>query len=84
MKLFRFIEDKPLSPWGYVLYSLLFCVPVIGFIFLLIFALGSGNQHRKNFARSWLIAYIVFIISSAIVGILTIVGVLSFALPALI
>ena len=71
MKLFRFIEDRPLSPIAYVLYALLFSIPVVGFICVLIFGLGSGNQHRKNFARSWICLYIVLLIAAAICGILS-------------
>lgn len=75
MKLFRFIEDMPLSPWAYILYSLLFCIPVVGLIFVLVFALGSGNQHRKNFARSWVCAFIMIIILSLVFLILHLLGV---------
>ena len=77
MKLFRFIEDKPLSPWGYVLYSLLFLVPIFGFIFLLVIAVGSVNQHRKNFARSWICAFIVLLLLGLVLFILALLGVLA-------
>ena len=76
MKLFRFIEDKPISPWGYVLYALLFAIPIVGFIFILVFSLGSGNQHRKNFARSYICALIVGVVLSIILTVLLLTGVI--------
>lgn len=56
---------KPLSPWSYVGYQLLFSIPIIGFIILLIYAFSDDNINRKNYARSYfciyLIAAIVFV-----------------------
>lgn len=34
---------KPLSPWAYFGYQLLFTIPLIGFIFLLVFAFNNDN-----------------------------------------
>ena len=44
---------KPLNPWLYFGLSLLFSIPVIGFIFLIIFSLDDSNFNRRNFARSY-------------------------------
>ncbi len=46
-------QYKPLSPWAYFLYSILFAVPVIGFVLLIVFSLNSSNYNRRNFARSY-------------------------------
>ncbi len=62
---------RPISMWGYFGYEILFSIPVIGFIFLIIFAIGSKNVNKKNFARSYfcytiivcLIALVVFAIA---------------------
>ena len=32
---------RPISAWGYFGYNLLFSIPIIGFILLLVFALGG-------------------------------------------
>lgn len=47
------IEYKPLSTWEYLLYSLLFYIPLIGWVFLLIFSFGgTQNKNLKNYARA--------------------------------
>jgi len=47
-------EYKPISMWGYFGYQLLFMIPLIGFILLLVFALGgTQNKNLKNYARSY-------------------------------
>ena len=68
---------RPISAWGYVGYQLLFAIPIVGFICILVFALGgSTNKNLKNFARSylciWLIAIIIgviFLVISLILGV---------------
>ena len=60
-------EYKPISAWGYFGYEILFSIPVIGFIFLLIFALGgTRNINLKNFARSYFCVLIICIVFLAI------------------
>ncbi len=68
------MEEKyrPLSPWAYFGYSLLFGIPLIGLIFLLIFSFNSRNINRRNFARSFFCSalfWILFIVASLIVAI---------------
>ena len=62
---------KPLSPWAYFGYQLLFTIPLIGFIFLLVFAFNNDNINRRNFARSYfcslILAIIIILIMVAIV-----------------
>ena len=55
-------EYKPISMWGYFGYELLFAIPVIGFIFLIIFAIGASNKNVKNFARSYFCLFIIMLI----------------------
>lgn len=66
-------EYRPLTMWGYFGYQLLFCVPCVGFIFLLIIAFGgTRNVNLKNFARSyfcvWIIAVVLILLFSVIGG----------------
>ena len=64
-------EYRPLSPWAYFGYGILFNIPVIGFILLIIFSLDSSNINRKNYARSYWCIYIlviVFIIVLTVLG----------------
>ena len=60
-------EYKPLSPWAYFGYQLLFSIPLVGFILLIIFSCGgSSNINLKNYARSYwcalLVSFIIIIV----------------------
>lgn len=63
-------EYKPISMWGYFGYEILFMIPIIGWLLLIIFALGgTSNINLKNFARSYfclLIIIVIFFIFSAV------------------
>ena len=58
---------KPLSPWAYLGYILLFCIPIVNLIAIIIFAFTGENINRKNFARAYLIICVLSAILSAIV-----------------
>ena len=61
---------KPISSWGYVGYSLLWSIPVIGWIFWLCAAIGSSNKNVKNYARSYLCSLLIGLaILAVIVGV---------------
>lgn len=65
-------EYTPISMWGYFGYEILFSIPIVGFIFLLIYAFGgTPNKNLKNFARSYfclviIVLILVFIIASVV------------------
>lgn len=65
---------RPIGAVKYFLYSLLFAIPVIGFIFSLVISLKRGNINRRSFARFWLFVNIVAIVIVA----LTVAAVLLF------
>ncbi len=62
---------RPLSAWAYFGYTLLFSIPVIGFIFLIVFSFSGANVNRRSFARSFwcalLLAVIIFVTAMIIV-----------------
>ena len=61
-------QIKPITMWGYFGYELLFSIPVVGFIVMLVFAFGGGqNVNVRNFARSY---FCYFIIMAILIGIL--------------
>ena len=69
-------EFRPLSPWAYFGYSVLFTVPFIGLIVTLVFCFSSENINRRNYARSFWCAYLlaaiiiaVFLVASPEIGI---------------
>ena len=62
-------EYKPISMWGYFGYEILFAIPIIGWLLLLIFALGgTSNVNLKNFARSYFCLLIIIVIIFLIVA----------------
>lgn len=53
----------PISAWGYAGYSLLFMIPLAGFICLLVFALGGTNNiHLRNYARSYFCLFLIVLV----------------------
>ena len=64
--------DAPLTVLDFFLISLLSFVPIIGFIFLLIWAFsGNANINRKNYARAaliWILVSIGLVILLSIIG----------------
>jgi len=50
---------RPLSPWAYFGLQLLYSIPIVGFIFLIIFSFKKSNINRRNFTRSYWCAYII-------------------------
>lgn len=66
---------RPLSPWAYFGYSLLFAIPLVGFIFLCVYALGgTKNINLRNWCRSY---FCVYILAAVVVIIAIAVGGLS-------
>lgn len=62
-------EYKPISAWGYFGYQLLFGIPLVGFIMLLVFALGgTENVNLKNYARSYFCAFLIGLVILIFVG----------------
>lgn len=64
--------DAPLTVLDFFLMSLLSFVPIVGFIFLLIWAFsGNANINRKNYARAaliWILVSIGLVILLSIIG----------------
>lgn len=44
---------RPMSAWGYFGYSILYAIPLIGFIMLIVFACSGSNIARRSHARSY-------------------------------
>lgn len=72
-------EYTPVSAWGYVGLQLLYCIPVVGFVFLLIHTFNNTNLNRRNFARSYwcvLLLTVIFTIVFVIIALLlTLIGI---------
>lgn len=67
-------QFRPLSPWAYFGYTILFGIPLIGLICLIVFALDNSNINRRNFARGYFVSFLIaliFIIVLAVLGVFT-------------
>ena len=63
-------QPKLLGPWAYFGLQLLFSVPIVGFIFLIIFSFDNSNLNRRNYARSFWCAMIVGLAVAILLGVL--------------
>ena len=61
---------RPLSPWSYFWRSVLYCIPVIGQIFLLVHVFACKSRHGRSYARFHLLAIIVAAIVLAVTSFL--------------
>ncbi len=70
-------QYKLMGPWSYFWLNILFSIPVVGFIFLIIFTFSKGNLNRRNYARTfwctWLVAAIISIVILLIYVILAVI-----------
>lgn len=53
---------RPLSPWAYFGYALLFSLPIAGFIVLIVLSFNDTNINRRNFARSYFISLLLVVV----------------------
>ena len=67
---------KPMGAWSYFGLQLLFAIPIVGFVFLIVFSFSRGNLNRRSFARSYWCAalvgvavFVVFMIFAFVLGI---------------
>ena len=61
---------KPISPWGFLGYNLLFSIPIIGTVMLFVYAFGGTSKvNLRNYARSFFcIALIQIIIAILLIA----------------
>ena len=59
-------SEKPISAWGYVGYSILWAIPVLGWLIWLCTALFSRNQNKKNYARSYVCGVILVVLIAVV------------------
>lgn len=70
-------EYSPLSAWAYFAYRLLFAIPVVGFVFLIVFSCGGcRNQNLRSFARSyWCTLLVIAAVASIVLLVMLVLGV---------
>ena len=62
---------RPMGAWKYFGYSILFALPLIGFICLIVFSFNSNNIVRRSYARSFFCSLLVI---GIILGVLLVVA----------
>ena len=65
-------QYRPLSPWAYFGYNLLFSIPILGFIMLIVFSFSNENINRRNYARSFFVELLLVLIIIAIMAVIMI------------
>ncbi len=53
---------KPIRAWGYVGFSFLYLIPVVGQLIWLYNVLFAGNRNVKNHARSYFCMFLVLLL----------------------
>lgn len=56
------VEYRPLSPLAYFGYNILFLIPGLGLILIIVYSFSNSNIHRRNFARSYALVYVIGVI----------------------
>ncbi len=59
-------HERHVSPLGYIGYGILFAIPVIGWIFILVFSFKNNYICRRNYARYHLIGLVLGLILVAV------------------
>ena len=57
---------RPLSPWSYFWRSVLYSIPVLGWLVLLIHVFACKNRHGRSYARSYFCALLIGVIAGVI------------------
>ena len=56
-------QYEPISMWGYLGYSILFALPIIGIIMIFVFSFSKDeNINVCNYARSYILIYVIGVI----------------------
>lgn len=63
-------QYRPLGPWSYFGLQILYSIPVVGFIFLIIFSFKSDNINRRNFTRSYWCALLIGVIIGIVIAVI--------------
>lgn len=53
---------RPLGMWAFFGYTILFSLPIVGFICAIVFSFNNNNICRRNFARSYFCIIIIGVV----------------------
>jgi len=64
-----------MSPISYILFTLLYCLPIVGWFFLIVWAFGGcENKNRQNHALSILIPSLIVIVAFILMSIFGVIN----------
>jgi len=69
-------EYKPITAWGYVGYTILYSIPLLGTIILIVNAIGANNINVRNYSRSFFCTLLLAIIAIIVLIILVAMGII--------
>lgn len=67
-------EFKPIGAIGYIGLNILFAIPILGWIFLIVFCFSDANINRRNYARSYIIVFLLTVIISVVLVLTGVAG----------
>ncbi len=68
-------QYRPLGAWAYFGLMLLYSVPIVGLVFMIIFAFSKGNINRRSFTRGmWIPVFIALAVFLVLVIIALVTG----------
>ena len=73
-------QYRPLTAWQYFWLSVLYSVPVVGFVFLIVFSFSKGNINRRSYTRSYWCGVLIGLI---VVGIAVLICLLTGSFAAI-
>ncbi len=59
-------SSRYIGAWHYALLNLLYCIPLIGWIILIVHMIDKKNENRCHFARSYLTRPVFMLLIAAI------------------
>ncbi len=62
---------RPLGAWGYLGYTILFSIPLLGQICVILFALDGSNVARRSYARSFLLIPLIWAVILLVISMYT-------------
>ena len=60
---------RPIGAWGYLFLSILYAIPVIGWIFLVAHAFSDKNIVRRSFARCYFWTFVITVVAAVALSI---------------
>lgn len=67
---------RPMGAWSYFWHSILYAIPVLGWVCLIWGACSDRNINRRSYARTYFVAWAIAILMVAVVAILVATGVI--------